>query len=793
MRASRLGRLTGSQRALAQALSVHEGLIPHEACPSVFDGAPGLVYSALEGLLQEGLLIGSPHGYRFAHDDLRRQLESELSPVRRARAHVAFGERLVSKHRHDDPVRMVSDVEWLVAGIHLLKAGEIDRGAEAVVRGCTQMRGADSYVAAAPFLEDSLRLFRAAGKRRHELLVPLACLAIAGYFVERRLAIQYGPESLAVLEDCLGIKTMRGLRPYVGRRCAVLLGLLLATVGFAWRRDNAAVPAFRDALRLLFEAVATQTGVHAISVDPEAALRCARVLEPFTGLGRKHVAHLAYEHSLAIAMTVQDRQHASWTRWAELIERLRCDTIRGLDPDVRREFLAGGLYAWGVEDARRDAAKALLIADELEALNGKLFGMFADQIRTTYYAHRGKSQLADAAARRVEAHAIRNGSAWQAETWAAAASISVHMRTDDALGMKRNVEELQRLSRDLPSLRRLAQRAEGAYLLLREDPRAALAVLEADHERPLAVIGWLRLQASRARAYNALADHQRAREVCQAAMAHVTREDLVFTAFNLGIEIEHAMAEAGLGRTRPAAQQLHALFDLYAPNQNPLTLGALHEALARVALRAGDRAAYAEHARAMRSWYLPTATPALIRRCDNLSNEALKQQSDAGTEPLPGLAGKRGELTPEGWLLETRSIPECAERALSLVAQASGASEEGYLFLKRPEGPITLVARLGSQEPPQALRWWAQQCLDETSATTGLRTNLSEAPDESHTLLLGSKSYRLIALRERDRDVGAAVLAAEGSFLTPRSEIFGKVAHALSNVLRKSALASPRS
>ncbi len=56
--------------------------------------------------------------------------------------------------------------------------------------------------------------FRSEKRAAHELIRLLGPLAIAGYRVDRRLAIQYGDEAVEVLRSLIGLRTAERLRPY---------------------------------------------------------------------------------------------------------------------------------------------------------------------------------------------------------------------------------------------------------------------------------------------------------------------------------------------------------------------------------------------------------------------------------------------------------------------------------------------------------------------------------------------------------------------------------------------------
>ena len=248
-----------------------------------------------------------------------------------------------------------------------------------------------------------------------------------------------------------------------------------------------------------------------------------------------------------------------------------------------------------------------------------------------YQANLGKVALFREFSQRVEMHAIERGSAWQVETWAAGAAIAVQMRAHDRTGMKGAWEELRRLAEEMPCFETLACRAAGATLLLQGSVREALGPLSAClREKPRETVGWARAHGTLARAYNELGEHERAREVCWSVIGQMTEDDLSFPLQHLGLHIELALAEAALGHNELAIEQLDHWLKTYQEADAPLTRGALHEARARVALQQRDRSAFEMHLRRMQNWYLPTALPELVQRCQRLAKAGARLTESLG-------------------------------------------------------------------------------------------------------------------------------------------------------------------
>src|SRR5262249_23920910 len=154
--------------------------------------------------------------------------------------------------------------------------------------------------------------------------------------------------------------------------------------------------------------------------------------------------------------------------------------------------------------------------------------------------------------------------------------------THDALLAKHAATELERLSRELPTLRHLARRARATYLVLCGRYREVIALMRDDDE-PQRALGWTFGQSVLARAHNRLGEHARARALCRVALAGRTEEDLGFVVWNLHAQLELILADAALGDHAAAQARLQRSIEQHR-DVGPLALGAVHETCARVAL-----------------------------------------------------------------------------------------------------------------------------------------------------------------------------------------------------------------
>ena len=763
--AARLERLPPVARGLGQVLSVADGLISFELCSALADMPSAQTYEALEALSREGMLAATSEGYRFAREPLRLALLNELDSARRERAHRVTGELQLLAAK--------TPLERLHAGLHLLLGGDVERGtgttaAAALHYGLVDLADVGQ---AAPAIERALALFLKLDRPRHELLSLYAPLALAGYYAERHYADRYTEAALELLQDLVGLTRAKQLRPRIGRHLSLAAGMGEAAIAFQKFKDNPRVPTYRQTIQLLFYCVAASTGVCTVCIDPKRAQRYADLLEPMRALGRDHVATLMHDFCCNLASTVRDRVGESSAQWQRLIERLDSQRpIRDLPPEVRLLYLAGALYASGVMECWRDSSKALLYAQRLEDFKLKLYELSANQLRMMYFAHRGDFELAEKYRERVEVHAIQRGSAWQVETWTYVAMMSVYARTHNAIGVKHCAQQVERLSHEVPSLRGSARRTYGTYLLLRGSPEEALPFLMTDDE-PLAVAGWSRGRSVLANTLNQLGRHAEARSLCVHVLSFLSPSDLDFPALNLDIQLQLALAEAGLGHLQLAADQLDALIQKHLPNEGPLTLCALYETRAEVAAAMHDTSALESHLTRMQHWRGVTGDRSLIVRGERIAASArMRALSAPPTRPARDL-GPRVEdhaLTVVHRLRfgGARDLSGSAEWIMERLAEYADI-RAGHVFVWRDDEPICVASRGELPEPAVFEDWLCARLGVDLDETTLQLTPDNGDPDR---ITYRGRSYRLQRLFGSGQGapvVGALLLSEETLFRIP--------------------------
>jgi ATP/maltotriose-dependent transcriptional regulator MalT len=267
---------------------------------------------------------------------------------------------------------------------------------------------------------------------------------------------------------------------------------------------------------------------------------------------------------------------------------------------------------------------------------------------------------------------------------------------------------------------------------------------------------------------NALQQHERAKQVCEVVLARLAPGDSDFPAMNLGVYIELAHAEAGLGQVEQACARLEQLLARHQKGEGPLTLGALHEALARVALKAGDRPASERHAAEMQRHYLATGLPSLVARCESFARETRRvfpSEGEAEANPFDRTTG-RFELGPtllERALAQTDHGSAKAERVLRAMASELG-EVEGALFTLREE-EVHCAAAVGEHVLAPELSAWLSERLRRMGNDDVTETDFVDLsnPIDPDVFELDGRRYRLFVLsavgNTTAQYVGAAVLA----------------------------------
>ena len=241
--------------------------------------------------------------YYFAQEQLRALVQIRLSADEQRVIHLRVAECILGSGAIDTPARMA-------AGFHLIHAGDEHRGADLLREAALDfVNRYDDMIAAAPALEEALRVYRARKKKPLELLELLFPLCFAGYYVDRRLADRHARPTVLLAESLLGLGLARRLRPFVGDRLSLWFGLAWGAIGFVVAPGRGGVSAFKALLSTLTTCIVFLCAKSTICLEAEEADWLAERLEPLTALGPRHATTVC--HRYAIGLTHVTRGHAA--------------------------------------------------------------------------------------------------------------------------------------------------------------------------------------------------------------------------------------------------------------------------------------------------------------------------------------------------------------------------------------------------------------------------------------------------------------------------------------------------
>jgi tetratricopeptide (TPR) repeat protein len=681
-------------------------------------------FACLDELLHEEVLTVSGDHYRFHQEALRNIVLARLSHERKHALHAIIGRAMLELAEPEDRMARVE------AGFHLLRGGKELEGAELLANTAMDFEiGTGSLQAAIPALEAARRVYIEHRRSLYELLPIVTRLATEGYYSDRRLSIAYGEEAFRLLREATGLSVADRMRPFVGKHASTFAGLAWARARFQPTPPEQRMDDFTYVFVLLINCVTTQAGVGTVCLDTEAVKRAVDFMEPLTALGKGHVTTAIHEYCTRLMqMTVECRAELR-TGWRALLAQLSdLEQFKALPDYVRQLYRGGALFALGLAESWHDGDEALECARELEALGLRIYDRAASQIRMVYHVGRGELEAADMFRRRMEMHAVQTGSAWQVEVTLPLTLSVAYSTLYDVTRLKRTIEQVEQLATEIPSLVRTAKLARAALLVLRGAPQEALATYEEifANAEPRAFAGWGRSLGHWAEALNQLGRHEEARRICERALAELSDEDRWFVRMFLGIEIQLAFADAGLGRTREASERLDALIAKHAPRGGPVTLGRLQVARATIALQLGEREAFETHLREVGRWFRPTKAPSLIARFEQLAKQGAALLGEAMQALLPPLTEAESQARTvarvQSAMSACRDRTERAHHSLRLILDHAGANA-GYLFVRSGSG--LQLAASEALEPPSdeltaSLQSVVEDCDTETKTAIGV-------------------------------------------------------------------------
>lgn len=638
----RVALLGDAARALAECVSLVREPPTSELCRLIAQEPDDRRFFAVLGeLAKHGILYAERDGYRFSSTALRDVVLAGMDEKRLEQNHRRLGESLTKIAGGDRPELRIE------AGWHLIRGGQELRGADMIAQVTHDSVTIRTLVAnlhrVGRPLEAALRVYARYRRSIYERLPLLSALAQAGYYEDRIWAESYGDSALDLLEHVSGLALARRLRPAFGRWIALTFGLLIAALRFQFVPRRERPCSFQNVLTQLLSSVTCLSGVAALSLDSARAERVADVLEPFSTLPERLTPVGIHQFCKGLQEIGRDNVASAHEAFETLLARFQNPRYYpSLPEDARKLYIAAMHFARGSFAIFRAHGKtALESADELDRTGLRLYTAIASQLRFLYHINRGEFAAAALHREQVELHAAHLGSVWQVETWEAPALILVSTTLSDVVTSTRLAHRLDALGARVPSLKQYARLAKLALSVSLRDGRLVdRAEAEIRAYTPRSFIGWASTMAFGARAANEIGRYSAAKSLCEETLATVMDAEREYVALFLNLDIQLAIADAGLGRFDAGRARLDGLLQRFDGCDHPLVHGLLHEARARICFAAGELEEYERSRAAVEHWFLPTGTPVLVAKCKRLGELKNEPHFDGYTLPiLPSLGG----------------------------------------------------------------------------------------------------------------------------------------------------------
>jgi tetratricopeptide (TPR) repeat protein len=762
----------------------------------------------------KGILFDAADGYHSGQDALREVLLSEMSPERRQALHRRLGDVLIKAgaNRPEDLIE---------AGWHILRGGDEMRGADLLANAAPKLAGRGIATSAAlPALEAALEIYERTGRS------PRDCLKIRTTMVgsfDRRIAAKYGDSTAHMLFHYAGAPLAARLRPWLGARGSLVVGVLVATAR-RWltpqhKRGLRPVTAIAAFYRAGYALMTVRTAM----LDIAGMERLAAQAETLSGAGLMGQVTALFIRAATPTVRARPEQARALLHRAVELATGTPEFREQVGPAPSRGVLASIYIGLGMLEAQYalKGQRALDVVDELAKLSTDAsileagseeiarqggittpeITMAAHQIRMVYHSMRGEREKADAHREKLHLHTIQTGLQFQFDIWRTLVELYAGLRTSDLAAIRRCGELLVQLVPTYPVLAPYLDHARACLSFSLGKPQEALTTLAkwVPVIKPGDTAAWDALYWSYADILFAVGDPIRARELLKQALASDAAEETIPSVMTLTLESQLARAEAECGDIVSATERIDNLMDRVKDADQPVAVGLLHEAGARVAAKARNRERREAHVDLMKRWYALTRNPSMLMRGQRVLESFI--EVDIGDERAPSVPPDQETVTRvttqrqmasvDALFDDCKSIEERAARALHIIVEQTGGTS-GHLYLWKDK--LRMVASLEGGETNDEVERILQERFqnahidDEPEASTDARA-LAEistvgvtadgSPEEERlaTLMLstGGKRAKLIgavALRvgsEPLRPMRRAVVEAIASNIVPES------------------------
>jgi hypothetical protein len=748
-RRARLDRLSTEAREVAEALSISRLAVSIESCAGLTGIARAdRLFALLDELVTAGVLVSRGSDYQFAQAAVREALERQISLERRPVLHARAAAALLEQ----------SEGQWgrrMEAGWHLIHAGSKSEGADVLLDAASFFaRHGFGLAMSVDALETTLAIYDEERRSDYELCHVLYALMQAALYVDHRLGPKYGARAIEIMRRVTGVGAAQRLSRFVGAKVGLLMGVTWAFLRRAmWRdrrahRSNTTALDFPEFMAAMSGMLAYLAGVAATVGDADTL---DQVEETVALLG--HLSHTRSPwlvHSVSMHVILSGRgHHAQCVEWClrELGLLANANNYQDIPPGPRNQLLGGALITLALNEAWRTSSDTFEYCDRLEETGVQMMGVYAHAARFHYYMLRGEWTKAKEHMARLELHAARGGTTWQAELFIDNSLIeAVHMLGDVA-ALRRMRERLARFAATAPPLQASADLARAAHLCLRGMPDEAIEVGRQLQRRIPASLAGARWSAHAlmARALNQAGRHVEAAAECQLALSDKGPGHDTFGPAPFDVRLQLIRAEMELGRHDQARRGLEKLMAERAATANPVEMGLLYRMAAELALRVCDREAFADNLSKMEAWVRPTENPALIAQWELVRDRGaaggMQPPRDSRTTlgELPTADDARVVAIVEA-LRECHSSASRFAKALEILLEHAGA-RHGSLYVVDEDG-LRLGATSRGFLPPPDLELRLSEMVQSMIAAEGERSRAMQSQvAQATTVPLSRYSY----------------------------------------------------
>lgn len=703
---ARLEPLSADARELAEALALVEEGTPFdlEGYSSLANhGDPRRTFCALQELVSARVLLATSNGYRFSQHGFVRVLANGLREARSVTLHARIAD--IFERSSKDILRRAH---------HLLLGGREAEGVRLLCQGdVTELLARlppiallDRAVAAAE--RDSEVPPRALQQLRVALLSKAALLGAIESF-RRRL-----PQTLAVLERDSGLAAYRELTELEpGDR--LMQALALQNERYHATPEAQRVYPVQDAISELARLSAAVSAIATVFADL-TLLESYPSFEPLLPLSPA----LAVVEQLmrASRLMVVGNLQAAMESYQAALARVRKDDNAGLEPLMLERVELSVEYVLGVCEASLGLPSAEKRASYIE--HSRSMRVAAWRVRTVMQLFQGDLEQSRRSARRAELLQLQDGILSYYNGTTAAFELLGSSQLGDVVGVQAALHAISDWAELHPTWLAVRTFGQACSSELHGDLARALELLR----ETLALPGVERqlffgaLAAAHIRVLLGLKRDQEALARGAEYLLQAEREGRVPARYSIALEL--AFAHAAVGQSERAVELLRpglAYFERIGAIG--FALGRFEEALARIALSAGDQTTFRSCIERCALEYRKSGNANLIARVSHLVDQADQQRLLASTlvRELTSTPPERHEAHTDA--LHARMI-ECVDKterascALSWLLQSVEA-ERGYLFGVDGD-ELVLIAGLPEIEVDAGMLPWLKSWLHNTSS-----------------------------------------------------------------------------